>query len=270
MRHGTCSDYNQFCPNARLTTNAVRHVPLVSQSVASLGGHYHHHPELPRSTSVPKHPLMGRVVQTADPLLQKQRYLHLSRSRNTRSHQSLFVCESSSVFPKATLMSAIVTTSSSATTTATNTAYHPLLLHETLTPVAADLTGNSSSYAATPSVRSHPFVKLPHMNNNNLRSAACACCSTGAPSSNGDSMGPTPLDCYREHMLQFFYRENNNNNINQKQIGSVSGRRSSNLVSPQSLSSATGIPESDSNGGHGHSGNVYVVFDYDLCLLFNA
>lgn len=250
MRHGTCSDYNQYCPNARRSQH--RHVPLAAQSVGNLGGHnlFCHNASFDqfRSEQQPAH----SAELTPQNLLHRHRqYRHLS-SRPRSQQFGRF----DSVKP------------STSSTCVSNAAYQPLL--------SAVEMQQQNQHHQEEGHQLTPITRQQHIYNNNYKSAY-TCCSNSVASSNGESSSvatattapqPSALDYYQEHIYQFFYHRRQ-----VKQAGSVySARSTHNIALPLSQPNAPGIhvdsaaasPPPPPGADSGLSGNVL----YLLLIIF--
>lgn len=275
MHHGTCSDYNQYCPNARLPKNHHSHpstrqyVPLAAQSVGNLRGpsNSHSNPysyESQHQSQQQLHCDKNNCEQLTPqkfrrPTNRNHNNIQSNHSSRPRSH-TLHSAES----PKPTTN----TVHDHYYSTSATAAYHPLLLSDCEEH-------QEQSFPRNHHHRHQPLKplliqNLHNSNNNNFRSGACACCSHSAASSTGDSAGPSALDYYQEHIYQFFYRRNNNNIM--KGPGSVSGRSTSTLTSPQhQLQSPTsGIVAGSTGPGGGDHLGVSSNVDFLLLLFTNS
>lgn len=261
MRHGTCSDYNQYCPNARRSQH--RHVPLAAQSVGNLRGHnlFCHNTFDQFQSQQP-----AQTEQTPQSLLHRHRqYRHLS-SRPRSQQFGRF----DSVKP------------STSSTCVSNAAYQPLLPAEEMQ--------QQNQHHQEEGHQLTPITRQQHIYNNNFRSTY-TCCSNSIASTNGESSSvapttaqPSALDYYQEHIYQFFYHRHRQ----VKKAGSVFSARSQHNIAPSlSQPNSLGIhldsadaaaatfgspPPPPGADCAGHSGNVLyllLIFYFYLNLTAN-
>ena len=181
MHHGTCSDYNQYCPNARLSRQQHQHHhhdPLLeSFSLGNLRGGFPY-PETP--------PTPFSKQRQCSPPKRLRRPLRASRSQLSLSTEPLGGGGSRS--------------------------YHPLVQFEDQPEDRA------CQYPQLSSRLSHDHDQRFPCGTSFAGSVARETVNTpttaGTPS--------TPLDCYQEHIFQFFYHHQH------KQAGRVSSRSSDN------------------------------------------
>lgn len=291
MQHGTCSDFNQYCPNARHNPShhPRQHHQIVSLAAQSVGNLMRGGPSNNNNYSIdndlccyqspppPQHqsqqhlprancnyndydeqtPQKFRRRPPPPPNTTSSSHLQLNRSSRPRSH----TLHAGS--PKPTI-----------TTPNASAAYQPLLLSAT-TGTEDQLVHNHRSVNTRFQPNSNN-INIYNNNNNKLRSCGCACCT------NSGGVGPSALDYYQEHIYQFFYRRHQSNAIAMahynhnypKAPGSASGRSTSTLTSPQTQQSpnvvvaATGSVLAGGSATATPGDNVGVSSNVDWFILY--
>lgn len=277
MRHGTCSDYNQYCPIARLAKPQPRRiVPLVGSAAAGQNNNnsargqqtfykYYDEPQFQSQSS------------TCVPVCEQNQQL-LRREQQHQQLVSTTTCPRSqqSVHAEYISYSQTATTICDTTTRGGGGVYRPDLLSEAAETDegrchAEDTFTQLLQFNSNQRQKPAAAIRLKHLNinNNNINinsvRSSCNCCSNSVASSVGRE---SALDTYQEHLYLYFSHRHN------KQAGgvSVSARSTNNNnincnppFSPNQSSLASGVAGADNNWGgslnvHIHSCLFYCSF----------